>query len=203
MAEVALLGGGGLAIELLDYMIAEKKKPVGYYAPMEEDFFKGVLPWLGDEKDAYNKNFEYIVASGVINIRLKMINFIEHFGLVAGTFTSNKSYISSFSKIGKGAVILPNAMVTGNPIIGEYLFLNMQSAVTHDSIVGNNVVVNPGVHITGHCQIGDNVSFGANSSLLPGTKIGNNSEIAICTFSKKKVGENKIVVSVPGRIISK
>ena len=201
MAEVALLGGGGLAIELLDYMIAEKKKPVGYYAPMEDDFFKGVLPWLGDEKDAYNKNFEYIVASGVINIRLKMINFIEHFGLVAGTFTSNKSYISSFSKIGKGAVILPNSMLTGNPIIGNWFFMNAQSVVGHHAILGNNIVIGPGVRVTGHCEVGDNVSFGANSALIPGTKIGSNSEIAICTFPKKKVKENKIVIGISGSAV--
>lgn len=196
--EFVLLGGGGLAIELLDYMIAEGKKPTGYYAPMEDSFLHGILPWLGSETEASERRFEYIIASGMVNIRVKIIEFLIMNGLEIGSFISNKSYISSFAEIGKGAVIAPSTLISGNPKIGGFFFLNAQSSVGHHAIVGDNVVVGPGVHITGHCKVGNNVSFGSNSSLIPHTRIGNNSEIAIGTFPKKKVADNRIVISASG-----
>lgn len=203
MKECAFLGGGGFAIELLDYMVADGKKPVGYYSPIMDDFFSGILPWLGDERIAFDESLEYIIASGAVNIRMKMIEFLKCKKLNIGSFISSKSYISSYAKIGVGAVIAPNSMVTGNPIIGNWLFLNAQSAVGHHALLGNNIVIGPGVHVTGHCEIGDNVSFGANSALIPETKIGSNSEIAICTFPKKNVKENKIVIGIPGSAVSR
>lgn len=203
MKKIALLGGGGFAIELLDYMLQENIKPVGYYSPIEDKYLSKYLKWLGDENLKYNKEYKYILASGRIEIRKKMIDFLEYHNLEVGSFISKYAYISQFATIGKGVVAVPMIMITGNPIIGDYLFINGDSSIGHHAKIGKNVVVGPGVRITGHCQIGNNVSFGANSCLIPGTKIEDNSEIAIGTFPRKRVKYNKIVISKPGDVFDK
>lgn len=202
MKNIVLLGGGGLAIELLDYMLQENINPIGYYSPEEDKELSKYLKWLGNERQNYNKEYIYIIASGRIEIRKKMIDFLESHRLKVGSFISKYAYISKFAIIGKGIVATHTAAITGNPIIDDYLFIN-GSAIGHHAKIGKNVVVGPGVKITGHCQIGNNVSFGANSCLIPGTKIEDNSEIAIGTFPRKRVRCNKIVISKPGDVFDK
>lgn len=203
MKDIVLLGGGGFAIELLDYMLQEDIKPIGYYSLEKNDDLSKHIKWLGNEKTNYSREYRYIIASGRIDIRKKMIDFLEKNKLDVGSFISKKAYISNFAVIGKGAVIVPMTMITGNPIIGDYLFLNIKGTISHHVKMKNNIVVGPGCKITGHCQIGNNVIFGANSCLIPDTKIEDNSEIGINSFPRQIVKSNKIVVSRPGEAIDR
>lgn len=197
--EYALLGGGGLAIEIAEYMLSEGYRLCGYYDPREDGDSSAVMPYLGDEQREFSRNVSYIVGAGLTALRLKMISFIENNHLEAGTFISRNAYVSSLANIGKGAVICPFAVVSGNPCMGDYVLMNYMSNVAHHANLGRNVVLAPGARVNGHCTLGNNVSLGANSALVPGTKIGNNIEIGITTFPRKIVRDNVLVVSKPGR----
>lgn len=119
--EYALLGGGGLAIEIAEYMLTEGYSLHGYYAPCEDADSSVILPYLGDERCKFSRNLCYIIGAGLIQLRSKMISFIEANDLEAGTFISRHAYLSSLAKIGKGSVICPQAVVSGNPSIGSYV----------------------------------------------------------------------------------
>ncbi|WP_273038003.1 hypothetical protein [Schwartzia succinivorans] len=198
----ALLGGGGMAIELFDLFKAEGKDLVGYYAPEKDDYLTEFLPWLGDERIQHRNDVYYIIATGLIPLRKSMIEFIENNNLMAGSFVSNRAYVSSLAKIGKGCVIFPGAQVTGNAVIGEYLFMDALSIIGHHDIIGDNVVVGPHSVITGACIIGNNVVLGANASLLPGTRLDDNVEIGLGTFPKKHVKEGRLVVGHAGKTLN-
>ena len=203
MIEYALLGGGGLAIELFEYMSTENKKLIGYYDLVNDERLSKHLNYLGDEhKEKLHKKVHYIVSSGFLDIRRKMISFIEEKNLIAGSFISKRAYLSQLSKYGKGIVMIPFAACTGNAILGEFVFLNVYASIGHDAVVGNNVVVGPKATITGKCTIGNDVTFGANSALLPGTRIGSNVEISIETFPRKNIGDNKFVMGTVGKTLS-
>lgn len=198
----ALLGGGGLALELFEYMERDGNKPIGYYAPQANPKLSKYIQWLGDERDGnLDASISYIIASGYLDIRSKMIQFIEEKQLCVGSYVSKKAYVSSKAVYGKGVVITPFSMITGNALLGDYVLVNMQAVIAHDAVLGKNVVVGPGTQITGHCEVGDCVVFGANSALLPGTKLGAHTEIGICTFPNQQVGEHKLVVNKPGNIM--
>lgn len=203
MTEIALLGGGGLAIEITDYMRTDGIDIVGYYSPSKESGLSGVLSWLGDENTAFEENLYYVLASGNIEIRQNMIAFLKNNNLKSYTFVSSRSHVSSFSKIGIGAFITPFVAITGNPVIGDYFFANAHSSVGHDTCIGSNVVLGPGARVCGWCNIGNDFSMGANASLLPRAKIGNNVEVAINTYPKKKVLSNTLVFSKPGEQLLK
>lgn len=200
-SKYVLMGGGGLALELFEYMSSEGNPPVGYYALEEDEVLSCFLKWLGDEHKAdVDPSAYYIVASGILGIRNRIINFLESHHLTVGSFTSRYAYVSSLAKFGKGFVAIPSSTITGNPVIGDYVLCNGGS-IGHDAHLGDNVVVGPGVRITGACQIGDNVALGANAALIPGTVIESSSEIGILTFPRKKVKKGKVIVSAPGTAI--
>lgn len=206
MKEYIFLGGGGFALELYEYMFSDGCKVIGYYALEESEELKGILPWLGNtdlvRDEDLNRNAEYIIAVRLIKYRLKMIDFIEKHGLNAGTFISREAYYSKTAKLGKGVIAFPRAMITGNAITGDYLFIDVLSVISHGDVLGNNIVIGPAVTICGDCTIGDNVTFGVNSAVLPGSVIGSNTEIAIGTFPRHKTPENSSVIGLPGRTIS-
>ena len=192
MEKIVFLGGNGLAIELYEYMKQDGINIFGYYAPRPDTLSEWV-PYLGDERYGFNADYSYVVACGLMPLRKKLITFIEENNLTTYTYISKKAYISSLATIGEGAQIVPNTVISGNPIIGKYVFVNAFGMIAHQSIVGNNVVLSPGVKITGNCNIGDNVMMGSNVSLIPGTRIENDVEIGIGAIPKRLVKTGKFV----------
>lgn len=201
--DCVFLGGGGFALELYGYMTEDGRNVVGYYAQEESKELKDTLIWLGDidslSKDEIRHDVEYIVAVRLIKYRLKMERFIEENGLIAGSFIHSQVYKSKAASLGKGAIAFPRAMITGNVKVGDYLFIDGLSVISHGDVIGNNVVIGPAVTICGDCTIGDNVTFGVNSAVLPGTIIESNCEVSICTYPPKFVKENSTIISQPGK----
>ena len=200
MRDIVFLGGNGLAIELYEYMKQDGIEIKGYYAPKPDELGKWV-PYLGDERDGHDQNASYVIASGLISLRSKLIGFVEENNLEAYSYISSRAYISSIASIGKGCVILPNSVVSGDPVIGDYLFMNVAGQIAHQSVVGNNVVVGPGAIVTGSCRIYDNVALGTNVSLIPGTTINTNSEIGIGAVPKKRVREGRYVMVPKAEVV--
>jgi len=93
------------------------------------------------------------------------------------TFISPLARVSKFSKIGKGAIITPNCLITTNVTIGECVLINIGSQVGHDCTIGDFSSVMTNVDIGGCCKIGSHVFFGSNSTLIPEKKINNNISI--------------------------
>ncbi len=197
------LGGGGFAIELYEYMQVDNLNVVGYYAQEENEELSGIISWFGDmDKTPYedlDREAKYILAVRLIKYREKMIKFMENMDLTPGSFISSKAYHSKFAKIGKGTVAFPNAMITGNPIVGDFLFMDVFSVISHGDVLGNNIVIGPGVIVTGDSEIGDGVTFGVNSAILPCTKIGNNVEIAINAYPRRHVPDGSSILTPPGK----
>lgn len=201
------LGGGGFAIELYEYMQVDNINVVGYYAQEDNEDLSQIIPWLGDMDNTSYKNFDreakYILAVRLLKYRYKIIKFMEKMDLSPGMFISSLAYHSKLAKIGKGAVVFPNAMITGNPVVGDFLFMDVFSVISHGDVLGNNVVIGPGVIVTGDSEIGDGVTFGVNSAILPGTKIGNNVEIAINTYPRRRVPDGSSILTPPGKSFGK
>ena len=201
MEEYAILGGGGNAVEISEYMLAEDKKICGYYSLEENNLLSSMIPYLGDERKNFNPNLKYIVASGLINIRKKMINFIEKNNLQVGSFISKHAYLSKNFDCGKGLVVAPFAVIGQFTNIGDYVFINVHGTVGHDAYIGKNVVIGPGAIITGSCKIGNNVMLGSNAALVPNTILEDDVEIGILTYPMRKVKAGRFILSEPGRTL--
>ena len=203
MERYIFLGGGGFAIELLDYMLSDGHTVKGYYSKEDNLELSRHIPWLGDIHTVTDKELDreakYIVAVRNIEYRRRMIDIIEQNSLQVGNYISKRAYFSRFSQLGQGSVVFPNAIIGGNVVTGDYLFMDIYAAISHGDLIGNNVVLGPAVILSGDSEIGDDVTFGTQSAILPGSKIGNNVEIAINTYPRKKVRDNSLVSSVPGK----
>ena len=90
------------------------------------------------ESKKFLKDFPFaIIAIGNPEIRQKLYKEIEKIGFEIVSIISDKSYISSSAKIGKGCVIEPFATVSANSAIGNGVFLCAGSAVGHNAVVND------------------------------------------------------------------
>ena len=205
MSKIFFLGGGGFAIELLEYMTTDGITVSGYYSLDEDKELSKYIPWMGFERDKIgelDREAEYIIAIRQLKLRRKLIDFIKSNNLKIGSYVSKSVYFSQFANIGKGLVAFPRAMITGNPVVGDFFFIDANSIISHGDVIGENVVVGPAVTICGDCTIGNNVTFGVNSAVLPGTKIGDNCEISIQSYPNRVIPSDSVVVVKPGKRIT-
>lgn len=180
--DIVLLGGGGFAIELLEYMRHDKIFPAGYCAPNEEVQLRGFgLPYLGSEDDIHNKHFKYVIASGEIPIRLKMIDFLRKKQTIPLSFISSHAYVSRFANLGMGKVVVPGAVIAGNAKAGDFFLANINCSIGHDTVLKANVVLAPGARVSGFSELGNNVFVGSNGVTQPHSIIWDFSIVGSCT----------------------
>ena len=66
----------------------------------------------------------------------------------------------------------------GNPQLGGFNLINVNTSIGHDVITGENVIVAPGARVNGWCRIDDDAYIGANAVVLPRGHIGSRSVVS-------------------------
>ena len=90
------------------------------------------------ESEKFLKEFSCaIIAIGNPEIRQKIYNELEQIGFEIVNIISDKSYVSSSARIGKGCVIEPFVTVNANSTIGNSVILCAGSVVGHNSVVND------------------------------------------------------------------
>lgn len=198
-----ILGAGGFALEAYEYLASDGFSVSGYLSPEEDHTLSEYIKWLGNDDNGFDPNYKYVLGTGLVELRRKIINKFLKKKATFFSFIHSKSYVSKLATLGRGAFIAPNVSIVGNPRIGDFFFANVNSSVGHHSLIKDNVVLSPGSRVSGFCIIENNVSLATNSALVPKTKIGCNSEIGICTYPKRNVINDTIVFTHPGKSILK
>ena len=74
---------------------------------------------------------------------------------------------SNFANLGEGCVLGPNAILTGNVTLDNFVYVSYNSVIGHDTKVGKFTTLYPFVEICGHCNVGKCCVFGIKSVMLP------------------------------------
>jgi len=203
MKKVILIGAGGHAAELVDYIdyINNASGPlkfevIGLIDDNKENYYHYNYnhKYLGTiQKHIIDDNIHYLMAIAdasikkiiVENFKLKGANFI---GLIHPT-----ALISSSAIIGEGVVVSHNVSIGPKVVLGDFNVLNSRCTIGHDSIVGNYNFISPQVALGGYVKIGDENLFGTNSCTIPGIKVGNNNMIMAGMVVDKPIKDNETI----------
>lgn len=119
------------------------------------------------------------------------------------TLVHPKAFVSSFSIIGDGTVIMANAVVNSGAIIGDHAIINSGAVVEHDCKVGRFTHISPNATLTGSVSIEEGVHIGSGATLLPNVIIDNWTKIGAGATVLEDIPSYSTAVGVPAKVIKK
>ena len=198
---VIIIGAGGHAAELYDYIIHANKsghsriEVAGLIDDNEENYQKYDYdaPYIGNiTPHKINRDVKYLV--GIANLKFRY-NIVERFlqeGASFLTFIHPGAYVSPTARIGEGSVIAYNVNLGPNTRVGRFTLINARSSLGHDTYVGDFNFISPNVSFSGGSVIGDHNMFGINSATLPGIKVGNHNKVMAGMVLDKNVADHQV-----------
>lgn len=207
MKPFILVGGGGHCKSVID--IAEQ---AGYsifgILDLFENVGKSILKYkiIGtDEKICeFVKKCDFIISVGQIkesNIRRNVHTKIIEAGGSFVTIISPRAYVSKYSKIGLGSVVLHGATINADAIIGSQCIINTLTNIEHDVVIGDYCHISTGAMVNGGCEIGNDCFIGSQSVIAQNVKIINNTIISAGSFLKNNADIPGIYSGNPAKIV--
>ena len=117
------------------------------------------------------------------------------------TLIHHMAYISKWSSVGDGTVVMANAVVNSCTAVGNHCIINTAAVIEHDCEIADYVHISPKACLAGGVSVGEGSHIGTGASVIPGIKIGKWTTIGAGAVIIKDVPDGTTVVGNPGRII--
>lgn len=203
-ATVFILGSGGYAHELADYIKdlfqSATKARFGLRSDSEIYFVDNnnsdVLSVKKYHEMIKSLPGEYysIMGAGHCNVKIQMQEEIVEPIL---SFIHPRSI--NLGKAGAGTVAAPGAVIAPRANLGKHVLVNYNATVGHDTKVGDYSVICPNASVGGNCTLGKAVYVGSNACIREKINIGDNSIIGMGAIVTKDVPPNTTIIGVNER----
>ena len=205
MKKVYIIGAGGFASELTEYIFQnnkinnEKIEILGYFDKDEELYnsYSYEKPYLGNEKEySFNEGDSVLIAIGNIEIRKNLIVYFDEIKVNPINFIHYTSIVANNSIIGKGNIICPYVVIGPNTNIGNFNLINYYCGIPHDNSIGDNNIFSPNCQLTGFTKIGNDNLFGVSTGTKPNVIMGDNNKIQPGIIVDKNINNNMLVFNL-------
>lgn len=177
--KIVLIGGGGHCHSVIDVIEQANKYEIIGIVDTKENIGKKVLDY---EVIACDDDLETIFLScknafitvGHIEsnkIRVKIYNKLKQIGFNLPLIISSLAYVSKYSFIEEGTVIMHHALINANVKIGKNCIINTKALIEHDSIIEDNCHISTASVINGGVLVKENSFFGSNATSKQGIEI--------------------------------
>ena len=204
ISELILVGGGGFATEVADYLLQDITEGSPRIVGVVDDFAATPvnvygLPFLGKLSDiTLRDDLAFVICSGTPRFRAETAAQVRQIGGKLASVIHSSAYIASDAQIDAGCIICPFAIVNSGARLGEGVVLNVHSSVGHGASVGDFTVLSPYAAINGWASSGKCCFLGTRATIFPRVRIGDRCTIDSHSFVKSDVGD-RMIVSVRGQ----
>lgn len=141
-----------------------------------------------------------IIAIGNNYIRKKIANEIS---LFMPALVHPSSFVSKYSKIGNGTVVMSGVSINVDVEIGEHCIINTNSSIDHDCKIHDYVHISPNASLAGNVEVGECTHIGIGACIIQGIKIGKNCIIGAGSVLIRDVLDGTVIVGNPGKELKK
>jgi sugar O-acyltransferase (sialic acid O-acetyltransferase NeuD family) len=210
MRDLIIIGAGGFGRELLSYALDVMN------TGKSEWVVRGFIDDNPSAVDAYDTGYRvigpisnhqvdrsalYICAIGDGMTRLSICRNLQEQGAEFVNFIHPTARIRERVKMGVGNVFCPNAAVSPDVRIGDFIVVNCYSGVAHDCTVGSGCTLSAGCDVTGNCTLGEGVFLGSKAVITPGRRIGDHAKIGAGAVVFSHVKPGRTMVGNPAMVL--
>ena len=189
MNKIILIGGGGHCKSVIDVIEQEGKFKIAGIIDKPEFLGSNILNYkvIGNDFDLKNlaKKYSYaLITVGQIkspSIRIKLFKLAKKSGFLFPIIISPKAYVSKYSKIKEGTIVMHGAIINSNVTIGENCIINSNALIEHGVKIGDNCHISTSTTINGEVTIEDEVFVGSGSIIREEIKIKKKSIVPMGT----------------------
>ncbi|MCZ2490070.1 acetyltransferase [Aquirufa antheringensis] len=173
-------------------------KVVGIFDDNIKDNFLNSYKILGNYNPNHLKDLPMIISIGNNSIRKNISQSVYH---NFGKIFHSTSCIDRLVDINIGTVVLHQAIIQRNCIIGSHCIINTNSIIDHECILEDYIHISPGATLCGNVRVGEGTHIGAGATIIPNINIGKWCVIGAGTVVTKDVPDYSLVVGVPGKVV--
>ena len=182
MKKIILLGGGGHCKSVIDVIELEKKYKIHGIVDKPKFLGSKILGYkvIGSDLDLEYLAKKYknaIITVGQIQsplVRIKLFNLARKAGFKFPPIISPRAYVSKYSRIGMGTIVLHNVVVNSNVSIGNNCIINTKSLIEHDCEISDHCHISTCATINGSVKIRSKCFIGSNATVRDGITIKEN-----------------------------
>lgn len=167
--KLLLIGGGGHCKSVIDVIEQENKYSIAGIIDKKEFLGQKVLGYeiIGCDDDLAGlfKKFKYaFITVGQIktpDLRIKLFNQLNTIGFKTPSILSPIAYVSKHATIGRGTVVMHNALINANVTIEHNCIINSKALIEHDCVVEDHCHISTGAILNGGTVIKRGTFFGS------------------------------------------
>ncbi|OHX65565.1 acetyltransferase [Flammeovirga pacifica] len=204
--DIILIGGGGHCHAVIDIIELNGNYNILGIVDLPELLSTPIMDYkvIGNDDDLPQlsktcKNF--ILTTGQIkspSLRVKLSNLLnEELNVNWPTIVSPLAYVSEHAELGKGNVIMHNAVINSKTKIGNFNIINTNAIIEHDCVVGNFCHISTGVILNGNVNLANNIFCGSHSTVNNNLSIDSNIVIGSHSLVNRSLNQKGIYLGVP------
>jgi len=136
-----------------------------------------------DDLPQLSNNYQNIfITIGQISspeVRIKLYQSVVDLGFLLPTIISPRAYVSKHSTIGKGTIVMHDAVINAGARVGSNCIINTNAMIEHDAIIEDHCHISTGVIANGGVHVGMGSFLGSRSVIREGVSIGQRSLIGM------------------------
>ena len=144
------------------------------------------------------ENDYFAIAIALPKVKKAVVEILIAKGAKFASIIHPSAIVSEFCEIGEGVIITPNAKISPNVKVGNYVTI-LGSSLGHDVVVENFCTITGNCSINGHVRLGEGAFIGSNTCIAPGKKVGEWSLVAMGSMVIMNVKSNTKVMGNPAR----
>lgn len=201
---IVIVGAGGHAISITNVASSCGMKVVAYVDDSKSGSRVLGIPVITRQHciDTYSDE-NFVIAIGDNSVREHIYKEYKS-DLPNSKFPSlihQSAVVGINSRIGNGTVVMPQANVGPNSIVGELCIVNTSSSIDHDCDMQSFSSIAPRVVTGGNVKIGIRTAVSIGTSIKHGIVIGDDVVIGANSYVNKEIDNNIVAYGTPCKVV--
>ena len=193
MNKLIIIGAGGHAKVITDIALKNGYTEISFIDDNATGECMG-LPIIGTSADIEalnNSETSFVIGIGNNKVRKKIA---ESYNVNWATLIHPSAQISVNTSIGKGTVVMANAVINACAKVGEHCIINTGAVVEHDNVIEDYVHISPVGALGGTVHIGECTHIGIGATVKNNINICNDCVVGAGAVVVKDIKEIGILV---------